>query len=309
MTEKAIVKKAKVVRDTFIRTELNYIDHPQAQRWMHYHDECELMMILAGNGDFIYNNRHYPAKKGSLFVINPSVPHRIDMMQSPSHQRIVIEFDGNYTDQMTKEIAGFGTFDFFEAYQGVYQLEDPAYSEIKDSLVRVVDEQINHRTHYLELMTCDLIDAFLRISRSVRRKRSHRASSPESLVKSAEDYIVRHLTENLSLTSLSTQLFVTREYLSRVFKKYRGITVQEYINLTKCRAAKELLNSTAEPIAMIANHFGYRSAAYFSTVFKKQTGMTPREYRADVRATDQLENDYNNRNYKSKQLLADYRRK
>ena len=94
MADDEVIKKAHVVRDTFIRTELNYIDHPQAQRWMHYHDECELMMILAGNGDFIYNNHHYPAKKGSLFVINPLVPHRIDMMQSPSHKRIVIEFDG-----------------------------------------------------------------------------------------------------------------------------------------------------------------------------------------------------------------------
>lgn len=309
MAEDGMAKKVSVVRDTFIRTELNYIDHPQAQRWMHYHDECELMMILEGNGDFIYNNRHYPAQKGSLFVINPLVPHRIDMMQSPTHKRIVIEFDGNYTDKITKEIAGFGTFDFFNAYQGVYQLKEPVYGEIKDSLIRVVDEQINHRTHYLELMTCDLVDAFLRISRSVRRKRTHRASSSENLVKAAEDYINNHLTENLSLTSLSTQLFVTREYLSRVFKKYHGITIQEYINLTKCRAAKELLNSTDEPIAMIANHFGYRSATYFSTVFKKLTGMTPREYRDDVKATDQLENDYNNRNYKSKQLLKDYKRK
>ncbi|KRK89588.1 helix-turn-helix domain-containing protein [Lentilactobacillus sunkii] len=295
--------KAHVVRDTFIRTELNYIDHPQAQRDMHYHPECELMLILDGDGEFIYNGRTYPAQPGSLFIIKPNIPHRIDMMNSKSHTRIVIEFDGNYTDTKMKELIGFGTFDFFDKFTGVYQLPSSILQNIQRTMTVIVDEQINKRPGYLEMIVCKLCQLFLQINRDVKSDRNRKASSPEQLVQTAIEYIEEHPAVSLSLADISKELFVTREYLSRMFKKYKNTTVQKYINLSKSRTAKELLNSTEDSIAKIADELGFQSTSYFSTVFKNETGMSPRKYREFVKITNQLENDYNNRNLKSKRLL------
>lgn len=295
--------RAHVVRDTFIRTELNYIDHPQAQKDMHYHPECELMLIIDGNGDFIYHGKTYPAKAGSLFVIKPNVAHRIDMMNSKSHTRIVLEFDGDYTDTKMQQMIGFGTYAFFDKYQGIYQLPPRAFQSIQAIMTTVVDEQINKRPAYLEMIVCKLSELFLEITRDVKSEHGKKLSSPEQLVQKAVNYIEDHPAANVSLAGLSDELFVTREYLSRMFKKYRKTTVQKYINLAKSRMAKELLNSTDDSIALIAKQLGFQSTSYFSTVFKNETGMSPRQYREFVRITSQLENDYNNRNLKSKRLL------
>ncbi|MCH4170011.1 MAG: AraC family transcriptional regulator [Lactobacillus sp.] len=301
--------KAKVVRDTFIRTELNYIDHPQAQLNMHYHDECEFMLILDGQGDFIYDGKHYPAKAGSLFIIKPEVPHRLDMIKSNNHIRIVIEFDGQYMDKKTKAMTNYGTFDFFDKYHGVYQLPTSLYQKVQSVMTQIVNEQVNKQTGYLDMIACKLCELFLVIHRDLKLRKNDAASSPQRIVQGVINYIEDHPSENLSLADLSKQFFVSREYLSRIFKTYQQTTVQNYVNLSKSRTAKELLNATTDSIAHIAKQLGYQSTSYFSTVFKNQTGMSPSQYRTYVKMTDQLENDYNNRNLKSKRLLEKIRPK
>lgn len=84
---------------------------------------------------------------------------------------------------------------------------------------------------------------------------------------------------NLSLESISQQLNVTRNYLSAVFKKETGMTINKYITKYKIEKAKTKLRDTTYKIEIIANLVGYDDSDYFSKVFKKYVLCTPREYR------------------------------
>lgn len=113
------------------------------------------------------------------------------------------------------------------------------------------------------------------ISRLQARTPAH---SP--VVKSAFQYISEHLSEALSLETLSVALHVSPSHLSRVFKKECGESLTEYINKTRISKAQEYLEKTDLLIYEISEQTGYNDVAYFSSIFKKYTGVSPTDYRA-----------------------------
>ena len=65
----------------------------------------------------------------------------------------------------------------------------------------------------------------------------------------------------------------------RLFKKYEGIGISEYVTQQKIQLSKELLKEGKMKIYEIADLLGFESAFYFSKVFKKVTGLSPKDYR------------------------------
>jgi two-component system response regulator YesN len=92
-------------------------------------------------------------------------------------------------------------------------------------------------------------------------------------------YIEMHLDGDLSMTHLAEQVYLNPDYLSRLFKLAKGITLSEYIAVLKIQRSKELLSEPQLLIQDIAKSLGFTSAGYFSRFFKKETGQTPQEFR------------------------------
>lgn len=99
------------------------------------------------------------------------------------------------------------------------------------------------------------------------------------LVSSAKLYIKENLAEDLSVSSIAENLYITPNYLSRLFKKETGEGCNDYIIRKRIEKAKSLLETTNIKTGAIAIMVGYRDINYFSLAFKKNTGMSPTEYR------------------------------
>ena len=92
-------------------------------------------------------------------------------------------------------------------------------------------------------------------------------------------YIRKNLTNKISLDDIASDLFITKEHLSRLFKKEMGITISEYIIKTKILEAKNLLKETDYNILDIAVLLNFANSSHFSNSFKKITGLSPSDYR------------------------------
>ena len=68
-------------------------------------------------------------------------------------------------------------------------------------------------------------------------------------------------------------------YLSVVFKKETGTTINEFITDLRMKRAKELLKQDSYKVYEVASMVGYGSSQYFSQIFYHFTGMTPNEYK------------------------------
>ena len=85
-------------------------------------------------------------------------------------------------------------------------------------------------------------------------------------------------SNELSLTMLASEMFVSPNHLGVLFKRSVGVTVHQYILEVRMRKAEELLRTTKQKVSEIAERIGVANHSYFCTLFKQKHGMTPGEY-------------------------------
>lgn len=80
--------------------------------------------------------------------------------------------------------------------------------------------------------------------------------------------------------SLAREVHVTPQYLTRLFRRFTGYSVQNYITRFRINRAKELL--VGKPylkVQSISHMSGFHDVSYFISVFRRQTGTTPKQFR------------------------------
>ena len=88
-------------------------------------------------------------------------------------------------------------------------------------------------------------------------------------------YINEHISEPITLSTVSEKVNLSKEYVSHIFKKETGKTVTDYINERKMMIAKESILGSRYELSTIAERLGYDNYSYFSKLFKKQFGVSP----------------------------------
>ncbi len=82
-----------------------------------------------------------------------------------------------------------------------------------------------------------------------------------------------------SIKDLAAKLHVCSDHFTRIFKETMHISPIDFIVNCRIETAKNLLISSSQPINIIAEMAGYKSAYYFSKHFKAKTGSTPSRFR------------------------------
>ncbi|HIT90935.1 MAG TPA: response regulator [Candidatus Merdenecus merdavium] len=100
------------------------------------------------------------------------------------------------------------------------------------------------------------------------------------LMEKIQEYVHKHMSEAITVTSLAERFGLVPPYLSRLFKEYSGYTLSQYIQKTRIDRAKELLDMDDDILVKdVAEIVGYSEPLYFSKIFKKKVGLYPSEYR------------------------------
>lgn len=95
-----------------------------------------------------------------------------------------------------------------------------------------------------------------------------------------QKYIDTHFSDAISLSDIADMYYVSKEHLSRLFKKEVHMTVQNYITEKRIENAKRLLRRhQIISISTISMMSGYLDVQYFYRVFKRLTHMTPQAYK------------------------------
>lgn len=99
-------------------------------------------------------------------------------------------------------------------------------------------------------------------------------------IEKAKRYVETHYLENINMTSLAQQTFMSPSYFSLLFRKVTGVNFLEYLTKLRMEFAKKTIKSQKEmKIYEIAEMCGYQDVKYFRKLFKKHTGMTPQKYK------------------------------
>jgi DNA-binding response OmpR family regulator len=104
-------------------------------------------------------------------------------------------------------------------------------------------------------------------------------SEQSSLVAAATAFLLDHLSNPPSPEALALQLGTNEKRLNDAFNEAFSLPVFGWLREQRLRLARQLLVQTDTPIADVAAHCGYSSAANFSTAFKERFECTPRDFR------------------------------
>jgi len=106
------------------------------------------------------------------------------------------------------------------------------------------------------------------------------SSNPVEITKT---YITEHLAEKLDMDTLSQNVHLNSDYLTRIFRHTTGEPINKYIVNQRIKKAKKLLEFTNDPISEIAFQVGYFNYISFNRIFTKTEGVSPQTYRQNSR--------------------------
>lgn len=122
--------------------------------------------------------------------------------------------------------------------------------------------------------------AFINYLFDVLEGQKKNESRSDNVVEQLKDYIEQNLNEDLSRSVLAGKVFLSEDYVSKIFMKTTGMSLPNYIAERRIERAKEYLRSSSLPISKIAMEVGYGNFSYFSKTFRELVGCTPNEYRS-----------------------------
>lgn len=93
------------------------------------------------------------------------------------------------------------------------------------------------------------------------------------------EYVRANYDKKLSLDEIAKNAFLSKAYLSSIFKEEIGESLTNYINRVRIEKSRVLLLDKEISLIDIANLCGFEDQSYFTRVFKKIVGISPKKYR------------------------------
>jgi len=97
-------------------------------------------------------------------------------------------------------------------------------------------------------------------------------------------YVLAHYQEQLNLSTLAEEMYVSTSTLSRSFHKSTGVYFADFVNTVRAHHAAQDIVCTDKPLTRIAYECGFSNSQAFNKAFKKQYGCTPTAYREQKRS-------------------------
>lgn len=235
----------------------------------HNAEYTEILYIQEGNGEFCFEGQNFPANAGDLIIFNPIKRNQGNSSNTDPIKGISISFSnlhingkkpGCLMDPTDIPIVNLqeeneGIYNFIYAILNEYQAKSDGYQDIISSLLQTI---------------------IIKIYRLIEKTEPASTSNVALLVKR---YIDDNYRNELTLTELANQVYVSPFHLVHVFKEEVGLPPIQYMIQCRMEEAKRLLEHSDLSVKEIASIIGYENANYFNLLFKKMTGKPPGKYR------------------------------
>lgn len=261
----------------------NYSDSVTPKVFPHKHDFYEIYYLLCDNVSYVIGNQEYHPQKGDFILVPPGLlhyPSEMHIAPEKNYSRIVLWCNIDFFENFTKIDPSINHMWNAVTENNSYHIHPTAGSSARlyDRLLLLLNEQ-KHPEFASDAMTFALLtEIFVLINRTIHEtKRFEKHVPSTNMFSNLISYIHTHLSEELTLTTLSQHFFVSKGYISRIFREYMGISAHQYImslRLEECRKSIQ----AGLPITTAIEMNGFHDYSSFYRAFKGAFLVSPREY-------------------------------
>ena len=258
----------------------------------HIHYKFEIYYEIEGSRRYFIEDSAYVVNAGSVVLIGENQIHKTASLGDTPSSRIVLNFSHEYLERVAQAFPNVDFFAFLSEERnhlltGLTVKQQNQIYGLLQQLLAMEDETSAEADALRRLLVGTLL---LELKEHCRRQQEQTAENgrvSNHTVDQIQAYIAEHYAEKLTLTGIANQFYISPYYLSRMFKKSINLSLIEYINGVRIKAAQNLIERSSGSIAEIAAKTGFMTTAHFRRVFKDATGLSPQQYRQYYKRVNQ----------------------
>jgi len=249
----------------------------------HWHRSLEISYTVSGRvEDYYLDGKHYSPQKNDILIINPYSIHGINFEQQTGRLSLTLMFP---TAFLTENKIDLDKYKFINPLAiEMKESQKKAYSQLQDnfkelSLLAQIPITPTIRLKIMSLVFNILHDLSASFLEEKKLEPIFIGQKHFKYLEHITHFIDNHYMNRLGIAELSQEFHLSEGYLSRLFKKYMGISISQYIIQVRLQKAHQLLlnsNYTIEEISQLA---GFPNKKSFTKVFKADYTLTPHQYR------------------------------
>jgi LacI family transcriptional regulator len=143
----------------------------------------------------------------------------------------------------------------------------------------VAAEMLGHLLHAAEPKPHETL---IKPTTLVCRKSTDATAVREPIVAESLRFIRAYASKEIGAEEVARHVNTSRRFLEKQFQTTLSRTIHTEIQRVRLETAQRLLGETDWKLETIAQHSGFRQAAYMSAVFQQKLGLRPGEYRRRV---------------------------
>ena len=251
---------------------------------LHVHQSFELYYFISGIGCYEIEGTVYPLEPGCLLLMRDSEAHMVHLQDGVPYERICINFPPDRMSHLSTELRALyrnrplGTGNYFRP-------DEESSAFIAACLKRLCRD--GKRKNYVAHAETVLGTLFLELfkikeqaseSESGALARAVATRGMDDRVRKVIDYIDENLTTIQSSDELASDLFFSKNYINRIFKRATGSSVWDYIVLKRLLLARSMLKE-GKPATAVASACGFGDYSSFYRQYRQRFGTSPQAER------------------------------
>lgn len=227
--------------------------------------EFQVNYITSGKGIMETKHGKYKIDQGSIIMIFPGEWHRYKPDLKTGWTEHYIGFNGEFTKMLFQH-------DLFNKMNPVIKIG------FQDSFVKEFNEiyqLVKAERPGFQLECSGKVIYLLGRIISIVKNKEFTNKKVEQTIRKACLYLRDNTHQNINTEELAANLNISYSYFRRMFKKYTGLSPNQYHLGLRIQISKEMILYSNKNIKEIALELGFESIHYFSRIFKNKEGISP----------------------------------
>lgn len=271
------------------------------------------VIVVSGYDDFVYT-KHAIRYKATEYLLKPIDPKELNAalekckteLEKTNEERRLLPMDLELSQVLSSlkqllryhfnDLNAEGMHGVFEQMIGELEQNQVTKPQLLERIMQemllflkelMFDNSLETNDHYAPVVSTVLFDSATDVVASLSQSYlqaleqliQHRKFKNKLNLDEVRQYIERNFSEQVTLEQLAKAFFVSKEYLSKVFKQEYGHNVTDFIRHLRMDKARQRLMDAHISIKAVAEMTGYEDVSHFYRVFRKHFGIAPGEMR------------------------------